>query len=135
MDNNSAVLTVIIPITKIENKIDFVKFNLDIAKRCNFKVILVHDIQDSKSSKILNKLVEECEHWTLIEGKFGNAAKARNEALKIAETEWITFWDSDDKVRGNNFLYLLNQTIKENSDVGIGNFDITDFNKNNENLL
>jgi len=129
MDNNSAVLTVIIPITKIENKKDFVKFNLDIAKRCNFKVILVHDIQDSRSSKILNKLVEECEHWTLIEGKFGNAAKARNEALKIAETEWITFWDSDDKVRGNNFLYLLNQTIKENSDVGIGNFDITDFNQ------
>lgn len=129
MDSSPAVLTVIIPVTKIENKKEFVKFNLSIAKRCNFKVILIHDIQDSNSSIILKELVKEFNHWTLIEGKFGNAGKARNEALKIVETEWISFWDSDDKVRGNNFLHLLNKTINDNSDVGIGNFDIYNFNQ------
>ena len=124
MDTNSAILTVVIPVTRIAGKIDFLKFNLSIAKRCNFKVILIHDIQDSNSSKILNELVQGSKHWTLIEGEYGNAARARNEGLKIVDTEWICFWDSDDKVKGNNFVDLLIKTIKENSDIGIGNFDM-----------
>jgi hypothetical protein len=126
---NNHTLTVIIPVTSAENKIKYLKNTLNKAFKCQYNVILVHDIKDSRSSLIINEIIKVYKNITLVEGYFGNAGTARNAGLKLVQTRWVVFWDSDDIIRLNEFQFALKKTVNEKSDIGIGNFDINDLSK------
>ena len=116
-------LTIVIPATRVKNNLESLKHNLVFAKRSNFQVVVIHDIQDDESSDLLKSLLAEFKDTLLIEGHFGSAGSARNQALPHIKSEWVVFWDSDDLIISNNFLHLLNKTKKEESLIGIGNFE------------
>lgn len=116
-------LTIVIPATRVKNNLESLKHNLVFAKRSNFQVVVIHDIKDDESSDLLKSLLAEFKDTLLIEGHFGSAGSARNQALPHIKSEWVVFWDSDDLIISNNFLHLLNKTKKEESLVGIGNFE------------
>jgi glycosyltransferase involved in cell wall biosynthesis len=116
-------LTIVIPATRVKDNLESLKHNLVFAKRSNFQVVVIHDIKDDESSDLLKSLLAEFKDTLLIEGHFGSAGSARNQALPHIKSEWIVFWDSDDLIISNNFLHLLNKTKKEESLIGIGNFE------------
>jgi glycosyltransferase involved in cell wall biosynthesis len=58
----------------------------------------------------------------LIEGKYGSAGDARNAGLELVDSEWIGFWDSDDKPEVKQYLDLVAKVKKEQNLVGYGNF-------------
>jgi glycosyltransferase involved in cell wall biosynthesis len=58
----------------------------------------------------------------LIEGKYGSAGGARNAGLELADSEWIGFWDSDDKPEVKQYLDLVAKIKGEQNLVGYGNF-------------
>lgn len=120
-------LTIVIPATRVKNNLESLKHNLVFAKRCKFQVVVIHDIKDDESSELLKSLLAEFKNVLLIEGHFGSAGVARNQALPQIKSEWVVFWDSDDLIIPNNFLYLLNKTKMEKSLIGIGNFETLKF--------
>jgi hypothetical protein len=120
--NKRPELTVVIPVTKVKSNLELLNFNLLVAKLCRFQVIIVHDVKDEESGPLIRYLISDLNNCLLIEGQFGTAGKARNQALAHIETEWIAFWDSDDKIIPNNFLYLWNKTKLDANSIGIGNF-------------
>lgn len=126
-------LTVVIPATKVRPNLDSLTHNLIFTKKYGYKVVLIHDIKDDESSDLLKNLLCEYENVLLIEGHFGSAGLARNQAIPYLDTDWVVFWDSDDKVIPNNFLHLLNKTQTEESFIGIGNFETVNH-QNLENL-
>jgi glycosyltransferase involved in cell wall biosynthesis len=64
----------------------------------NIKVILIHDFQDTDTSKELNELIDSIrtQQIVLLEKHFGSPGLARNAGLALADTKWCCFWDSDD---------------------------------------
>jgi len=58
----------------------------------------------------------------LIEGKYGSAGDARNAGLELVDSEWVGFWDSDDKPEVKQYLDLVAKVKEEQNLVGYGNF-------------
>ena len=71
---------------------------LNSAVGTEIKIVLVHDVQDSDTSKELNEFVDSIasNRILFIEKYFGSPGLARNVGLEVVDTEWCCFWDSDD---------------------------------------
>ena len=91
----------------------------------NFECICINDGSADNSLKILEEYAKSDSRFTVInlpENK--GQGCARNEGLKVAKGEYITFIDSDDWVT-NDYLEILYKTIeKYNTDFVAANFYI-----------
>lgn len=98
MTPEKILLSVIVPTTKVEDKIQYLANWLLETSGLPMEIIIVHDVSDGESSKILSALLAEVNNprIRLIEGKFQGPGNSRNEGIQQAHGEWITFWDSDD---------------------------------------
>jgi glycosyltransferase involved in cell wall biosynthesis len=88
----------------------------------SIQLIVVHDIADDKTGRELQIILENNSSIKLIEGKYGSAGDARNAGLELADSEWIGFWDSDDKPEVKQYLDLVAKIKGEQNLVGYGNF-------------
>jgi len=123
------LLTAIIPVTRIyrfENI--FEKMLKSVLERSIF-LIIVHDIQDSKTSNTLNLLLNELpsKQFLLLEGAYGSPGAARNAGLKHVKTDWVVFWDADDLPNPDSFLQMQNFGTEHNFDLVVGNILVTDY--------
>lgn len=87
------------------------------------QVILVHDGEVSEEFRKLLPLLA-ARGVEVYLGKFGCPGKARNYGLKMASRKWITFWDFDDRPNLHNFALLIEESTLDNSNVGIGSFNV-----------
>lgn len=88
-------------------------------------IIFVIDNSDELSVKDLETLdfLKHSPHGTalIVHGTFGNPGSARNYGLKFVESEWITFWDADDRVWPEIYRDLVNENA--GADVIVGEFE------------
>lgn len=54
--------------------------------------------------------------------EYNSPGLARNRGLLEANTEWITFWDSDDLPDPTAVISLINETVLEDKEIGAGKF-------------
>lgn len=122
--NPKMLLSVIVPITKMAGKLDFLESWLPEAIKANLQVVLVHDIQDTDTSGEIQQLAHAnpSVHLHLIEGHFGSPGATRNQGIKEVAGEWVAFWDSDDQPSVENFLEMVRLAEGEKADVAIGDF-------------
>lgn len=71
------------------------------------------------------ELSQETKNVRVIFTGSDNPGKARNEGLEFVETDWISFWDADDKPEVDEFLELLRKTVLARREIGAGGFTIT----------
>ena len=121
------LLSVIVPITRMANRLGTLKKWIQDCQYQNLEIILVHDKRDDETGIELVSIIEENPNLQLsiIEGKFGAPGIARNAGLIKATGKWIVFWDCDDQPKLENVCKILQEEEirKENRvEVVIGQF-------------
>ena len=119
---NKPEVSLIIPVYNVES---YLKQCLDSVINQTFKdieIIIVNDCSCDSSLQIIKEYQQKDERIVLINLQENKGqGNARNEGLKIAKGNYITFIDSDDWVRVD-YIETLYKTIKEhNVDLAIAN--------------
>ena len=91
-------LSCIVPVTKMADYLERLEHWLTVSTNFSREVIIIHDIQDSKTGPQLREMCDRLNDSKIkiIESALGSPGKARNKGLEIAQGKWLVFWDSDD---------------------------------------
>ena len=121
--NPAVTLSVIVPITRMGGRFHELKTWIPASIGLPLQIVFIHDIQDSSTGVELRELVDRCPEARIqiIEGSYGSPGLARNQALKLALSPWVAFWDADDLPRPESVISAISQADSE-VDVIIGNF-------------
>lgn len=117
MDNNIPLISVIVP---VYNTAGFLQRCLDSVLGNTYKnleVICVNDGSTDNSLSVLKSIAEKDSRIKIIDKQNAGPSAARNDALKIASGDYITFIDSDDWVHDQFFEILLFNLKKSDSDI------------------
>ena len=111
------LVSIIIPIYNVEKYLEQCIKSLINQTYRNLEIILINDGSTDKSTKICEKYKNQDNRIVFINKKNGGAASAKNEGLKIAKGDYITFVDSDDFIEPDMIEYMVNTIKKYNSDI------------------
>jgi glycosyltransferase involved in cell wall biosynthesis len=128
-------LTAIIPIGDVKGNLQTLKSWINESKKYPLKLILIHDISDKRTAHQISEISEHFEESKLmvVHGKFGSPGLARNAGLEIVKSEWVAFWDCDDKPLLENIFNAIS-TSSIDDEIIIGGFQVKKATTNVENL-
>ena len=123
-NTSNSKISVIVPITKMANRLHNLNTWLSQLGDYQIEVILVHDIQDESTGGELDALLSTISdsRITLVNGHFGGPGLARNAGLLHVTGEWICFWDSDDVPYPSSIVKAVSMADEE-TEVVIGQFE------------
>lgn len=107
-------VSVVVPVYNVEKYIEECIESLLEQTLSDIEVILVNDGSQDKSGEICKKFSEQYSHIQLIEKENEGVSVARNEGIKSAKGEYITFVDADDYVDAF-FCEKFYKAAKENT--------------------
>ena len=116
-------LSVIIPVYQVERSL-----RRCVESVCNqnvdeMEIILVDDGSEDESGRICDEISTSDKRIKTIHQKNRGLSAARNAGLKVADGEYVTFVDSDDKVQENTHAQLMD-TLKEHPEYDILEFPL-----------
>lgn len=121
-------LTVVVPVSRMAGKLELFKKWVSSAQEKSIYVVVVHDWRDEETEleliNFLGSLADK--NFKFISGKFGSPGMARNQAREYIQTNWVTFWDSDDCPNLDAILGAINES-EFGDDILIGSFETRDF--------
>lgn len=120
----SAQVSVIIPFYNAKKYFFRCLRNLQKQTMFNFEAILVDDGSNDSSVDIARQAVQADERFKLIRQDNAGVSAARNNGIKHATSDLITFIDSDDWVNPNYLSNLLQQIRTFNSDIAITSYQL-----------
>lgn len=101
----------------------------------DIEIIIVNDGSTDNSVNIIKEYQQKDSRVVFVD--FSNhkgVSDARNEGIKLAKSEYITFVDSDDWVKKDYVKTLYDNIIKYNCDIVVTNFYFHDKDKNRINI-
>lgn len=118
-------LCIVVPVTKMAGKLEQLSNWLPEVRNHDVEVIIVHDIQDSRTSNELKEIIESISDTaiSLIELRLGSPGLARNEGVNRAKSKWIMFVDSDDVVDLGEAFRLIAKCNRKNQ-ILVGSYAI-----------
>ncbi len=123
MENNQ-LISIVVPIYNVEKYLDDCIKSIIGQTYKNIEIILVDDGSTDKSGEVCENYAKYDKRIKVIHKENGGLSDARNEGLKIANGQYITFIDSDDYVN-EEFVEILYKSIKKyNADISICNYDL-----------
>lgn len=117
------LVSVIVPVFKVEQYIDRTMNSLLNQTLKNIEIILVDDGSPDNCPKICDDYAMKDDRIKVIHKKNGGLGFARNSGLDIATGEYIMFVDGDDTIEKDACEVLYNTGKKYNADVISGNFN------------
>jgi glycosyltransferase involved in cell wall biosynthesis len=98
--------------------------SISTALSAGFKVIVVHDKADDLTEIELRSFFanQDKTKMDLLTGVYNSPGSARNAGVFRVKTNWVTFWDSDDRPVVENLIQLYEIVEQSNADVGIGGY-------------
>ena len=109
------MISVIIPVYNVENYLRQCLDSILNQTYTDFEVICVNDGSTDNSLNILNEYAKKDSRIKVISQKNKGPSKARNVGLKHANSEYICFIDSDDKIEPDFFEKLY--AVRDMSDL------------------
>ncbi len=128
IDDNKGLISVIIPIYKVEQYLDKCIKSVVNQTYQNLEIILVDDGSPDKCPAICDKWKKIDNRIKVIHKPNGGLSDARNAGLKLATGDYIAFVDSDDYIDEDMYEFLVNQISLSNADIAICNLDYVDIN-------
>ncbi len=137
-------LSIIIPVYNVEKYLEKC-LNSICELNISNEIIIVNDGSTDKSLKIAEefKRNHKNENITIVTQENKGLSEARNTGLKLALGEYVSFIDSDDYVDKLEYETIINKSIEDSLDIGIGRYKkiifkndslicLTDFNKDRQ---
>lgn len=114
-------VSVIVPVYNVEQYLDACLDSIDAQTYKDFELILVDDGSPDKCGEMCDAYAKEHPNTKVIHQENMGLSEARNQGVKIAEGEYVTFIDSDDYIAPDYVEYLLQLMEKYEADVAIAN--------------
>ena len=114
--DNTELISVIVPVYKVENYIKECIESIINQTYTNLEIILVDDGSPDNSGKICDEYAKRDKRIKVIHKQNGGVSLARNTGLDNSNGEYVTFIDADDYVSSEYCEKLLYTLKKENAD-------------------
>lgn len=114
---NEAMISVIIPVYKVEEYLEQCIDSVLNQTHKNLEVILVDDGSPDKCPEICDKYALKDNRVRVIHKENGGISDARNYGLKVATGKYIAFVDSDDWIERDMYEHLFNLMVEHNADI------------------
>ena len=112
-----SLISVIIPVYNVEDYLERCVHSVIFQSHSNLDIILVNDGSTDRSGFICESLANRFRRITVIHKENGGLSSARNEGLKVAKGNIITFLDSDDYIHKDMYQILINQMELYSADI------------------
>lgn len=112
MDNN-ALVSVIVPIYKVEKYLDECVSSLVNQTYRNIEIILVDDGSPDNCPTMCDAWAEKDHRIKVIHKENGGVSAARNAGIKTASGKWLLFIDSDDVVSHGFVCHLIEVSSRD----------------------
>lgn len=116
---NNPLITVIIPIYKVEAYLDECVQSILKQTYSNLEIILVDDGSPDRCGEMCEIYAEKDARVKVIHQKNKGLSGARNSAIDIATGEYITFVDSDDYLKEDMIEALHNEIIQYGAEMAV----------------
>ena len=126
------LISVIVPVYKVENVLNYCIDSILNQTYKNFELILVDDGSPDNSGKICDEYAKKDSRITVIHKENGGVSSARNCGIDAAKGKYICFVDSDDYPCKNYLLDMVNMCKKfDECDLLLGGFNVVSDYKSN----
>ena len=122
MQNDLPLISVIIPVYKVEKYLDRCVESVVSQTYKNLEIILVDDGSPDKCPQMCDDWARKDSRIKVIHKENGGLSSARNAALDIISGDYLTFIDSDDYVRADMLEIMYSRLISDNSDMAVCNY-------------
>ena len=113
-------ISVIVPVYKVETYLPACLESITAQIFRDFELILVDDGSPDTCGAMCDAYAADHSNTRVLHQANAGLSEARNNAVKIARGEYVTFIDSDDFVTPDYLEYLLYLAEKNNADVSCG---------------
>lgn len=120
--NKTPLISVIVPVYKVELYLIKCIESLLIQTYTNIEIVLVDDGSPDRCGYICDEYANKDNRITVIHKNNGGLSDARNSGLQIIKGEYVTFIDSDDFIMPNHIDVLYDLILKYHVDLSISNF-------------
>lgn len=110
-------VSIIVPIYKVEKYLSKCIDSIITQSYSNLEIILINDGSPDNCGNICDDYSRKDNRIQVIHKKNGGLSDARNEGLKIASGEYISFIDSDDYIDKDFYKILVDLIKSNNADV------------------
>ncbi len=115
--NNMPLISVIVPIYKVEAVLTRCVDSLLCQTYKNLQIILIDDGSPDRCGTICDWYAEQDPRITVVHQRNGGVSAARNAGLDAVKGEWIAFVDPDDYVTADYIAYLYTLITDHNADI------------------
>ena len=120
MENTCPRISVIIPAYKVEKYLWKCLESIESQTYSDYEVVLVDDGSPDQSGVICDQYAQKHNNAHVIHQQNQGLSAARNNGVKIAKGEFITFVDSDDYVANDYLEYLVKLIDQYDADISVG---------------
>lgn len=110
-------ISVIVPVYNVEEYLDRCCESLVNQSYQNIEIILIDDGAKDKSGVLCDKWQERDRRITCIHKENEGVSAARNEGIRVAKGEYITFVDADDWIDLDTYEVVAEQLMKDQVDI------------------
>lgn len=115
------LISVIVPIYNVENYLKRCIESIQKQTYSNLEIILVDDGSPDACPKMCDEMSTQDSRIKVMHKENAGQGLARNDGLKIATGEYVTFVDSDDWISEDHIENLYNALVENQADVALGN--------------
>lgn len=116
-DMQEGLLSIVVPIYKVERYLDRCLESLVHQTYRNLEIILVDDGSPDKCPEMCDAWAEKDNRIRVIHKPNGGLSDARNAGIRIATGDWIAFVDSDDYVDLSMYQIMLSALNRTGADI------------------
>lgn len=122
MTKNTPLISVIVPVYNTAKYLSACLDSVIHQTYQNLEIILINDGSTDNSSSIIQDYVKKDSRIKVINQKNQGLSGARNQGLKKATGDYVTFVDSDDKIAPTMLANLISALQKTHSDIAVCSF-------------